>query len=220
MSDAITGEAYEEGDPASSYHWASQSEVFSVLHVAPAHCLAVAVAPLATDCGVLAFPAGPLGEMEEQLARGTEKLCDMLGWTAPSEVVCEVVFMGLLDEQWCSVTSMLASPANAVEFHEDGRMALGPDLFSRVMEDWRFGNLDDLGSLSQDPEGGRIATSEAPTRSFPMPNARAKESPIVAKRERRAGTRGRAKRRPSSPSGRDDLRSLLTTFTERIEAME
>ena len=210
MTDAITGEAYEDADLASSYHWASQSEIYSVRHVAPAHCLAVPVAPLSTGSGELAFPAGSLGEMEEQLAHGT----------APSEVFCEVVFMELPDEQWSSVTSVLASPANVVGFHADGRMPFGPDLLSQVMEDGRFGNLDDLGYLSQDPEGAHIATSEVPARRFPMPKARAKESPTVARRGRGAGNRGRAKRRPSSPAGQVDLRSLLTTLTERIEAME
>ena len=34
-----------------------------------------------------------------------------------------------------------------------GRMPFGPDLLSQVIEDGRFGNLDVLGYLSQDPEG-------------------------------------------------------------------
>ena len=82
MTDVISGEAYEEADLASSYHWASQSEIHSVLHVAPDHCLAVPVAPLTTGSGVLAFPSGSLGEMEEQLAHGTVRLSDTLEWTA------------------------------------------------------------------------------------------------------------------------------------------
>ena len=77
--------------------------------------------------------------------------------------------MELPVEQWSSVTSVLASPANVVGFHADGRMPFGPDLFSQVIEDGRFGNLDVLGYLSQDPEGAYIATSEVQARSFPMP---------------------------------------------------
>ena len=93
MTDVISGEAYEEADLASSYQWASQSEIYSVLHVAPVHCLAVPVAPLSTGSGVLAFPTGSLGELEEQLGHGTVRLSDTVEWTAPSDVFCEVVFM-------------------------------------------------------------------------------------------------------------------------------
>ena len=220
MTDVISGEAYEEADLASSYHWASQSEIYSVLHVAPVHCLAVPVAPLSTGSGVLAFPTGSLGELEEQLGHGTVRLSDTVEWTAPSDVCCEVVFMELPVEQWSGVTSVLTPPANVGGFHADGRMPFGPDLLSQVIEDGRFGNLDALGYLSQDPEGTHAATSEVPARSFPMPKARAKVSPTVARRGRGTGNRGRAKQRPSSPSGQEDLHSLLTTLTERIEAME
>ena len=216
MTDVISGEAYEEADLA-SYHWASQSEIYSVLHVAPVHCLAVPVALLSTGSGVLAFPTGFLGELEEQLGHGTVRLSDTVEWTAPSDVLCEVVFMELPVEQWSGVTSVLTPPANVGGFHADGRM---PFLLSQVIEDGRFGNLDALGYLSQDPEGTHTATSEVPARSFPMPKARAKESPTVARRGRGTGNRGRAKQRPSSPTGQEDLHSLLTTLTERIEAME
>ena len=128
MTDASTGKAYEEADLVSSFHWASRSEIFSVLHVAPVHSLALPVAPLGSGSGVLAFPAGSLGEVEEQLARGSVRLSDALEWTAPSEVLCEVAFLELPGEQWVGVTSVLAAPANALEFHEDGRMAFGPDM--------------------------------------------------------------------------------------------
>ena len=220
MTDVISVEAYEEADLASSYHWASQSEIYSVLHVTPVHGLAVPVAPLSTGSGVLAFPTGSLGELEEQLGHGTVRLSDTVEWTVPSDVFCEVVFMELPVEQWSSVTSVLTPPANVGVFHADGRMPFGPDLLSQVIEDGRFGNLDALGYLSQDAEATHTATSEVPARSFPMPKARAKELPTVARRGRGTGNRGRAKQRPSSPSGQEDLHSLLTTLTERIEAME
>ena len=101
-----------------------------------------------------------------------------------------------------SVTSVLAPPANVGVVHAVGRMPFGPDLLSQVIEDGRLGNLDALEDLSRDPEGAHTATSEVPARSFPMPKARAIESPTVARR------------------GQEDPHSLLTTLMKRIETME
>ena len=164
MTDVISGEAFEEADLASSCHWASQSEIFSVASCRPGSVPRCA-------CRT---PFRSLEELEEQLGHGTVRLSDTVEWTAPSDVV---VFMELPVEQWTTVTSVLTPPANVGVFHTDGRMPFGQDLLSQVMEDGRFGNLDALGYISQDPERKQTATSETPARSFPMPKARAKDSP-------------------------------------------
>ena len=158
MTDASTGEAHEEVDLVSSFHWASRSEIFSVLHVALVHSLAVHVAPFNSCSGVLAFPAGSLGEMEEQ-------------------VLCEVAFLELPDEQWRGVTSALASPASALEFHEDGRMPFEPDLLQVIVEMVASGASMTLGFSASLRKLCRCRR--------PVPKPRVKEPPITAKRGQR-----------------------------------
>ena len=46
---------------ASSFQWAQQSKVFSMVNVSPVYALAVPIAPLGSGSGIPVFPAGFLG---------------------------------------------------------------------------------------------------------------------------------------------------------------
>ena len=138
--------------------------------------------------------------MEEQLARSTVRLSDALEWTAPREAVFEVVLLAMPDDQLDSVSSVLSSPADVLGFHEVMRMPYGPDLLHQIVQDGRLGKHDGLGFLGQAPEEVHLTTSEVPIPIFPVPKARAKEMPIVARRGRGTGIRGRAPRSQAKPS--------------------
>ena len=93
MTDVTSGETYEEAVLACCYHWASQPGFHSVLHGDLDHSFAVPIAARSMGSGVLAFPTGALGELEERLKQGTMRLSDMLEWTGRSDVFWEVAFM-------------------------------------------------------------------------------------------------------------------------------
>ena len=67
---------------------------------------------------------------------------------APSEDVCEVVF-----------TSVPSSPADTQGFHLDKRMPFGPDLLQQLLEDGRFGTLDDAGTFARAEDLGESSGS-------------------------------------------------------------
>ena len=157
--------------------------------------------------------------MEEQLARSAVRLSDALELAAPRQAVIEVVLLAMPDDQLDSVSSVLSSPADVLGFHDVRRMPYGPDLLHQIVQDGLLGNLDGLGFLGQ-ARRVHMTTSEVPISNVPLPKALAKEMPIVGRRGRGTGIRGRAPRRHSKPSEPEVLRSLLTTLTEQIESME
>ena len=167
------------------------------------HCLAVAVAPRSTGSGVLAFPTGALGELEERLRQGTVRLSDTLEWTGPSDVFCEVVFMEFPVEQWSNVTSVLAPPANVGGVPRSCTLAIrtGPSVASNggrtIWESRR-----PRGPQSR-PGGSAYCNIGGTSTQFPYAESTSNiESPTIARR------------------GQEDPHSLLTTLMKRFETME
>ena len=117
-------EDFEELDILSSFHWASQSEVYSVLHLPGFNALAVPTAPFPSRTGVIALPAASVDpELEEERTfRASARLSQLLDWNAPSENHYEVIFIEPSEEQWVGVSTVLAALQGATGFHADGRV--------------------------------------------------------------------------------------------------
>ena len=55
--------------------------------------------------------------------------------------------LAMPNEQFGTVTSVLAPPASFLKLHEDGRLPFAPDLLQLTVEQGRFGSPDDFGFL-------------------------------------------------------------------------
>ena len=173
-------------DVVSSFYWASQSEIYSALHLPGLYTLAVPVAPFLSHTGIVAVPAASI-EAEssaEQHVRGSVRLIQLADWTAPSETVCEVALIELSPEEWAGVDSVLSTPEGATLFHADGRMPYGPDLLSLVTNDVRYGKLNEDGVLVTSAEllpvgdDGENFEEAAATPAFPVPKARGQTAAV------------------------------------------
>ena len=219
-------EVYEELDVVSSFHWASQSEVYSALLLPGLNTLAILVAPFLSRTGIVAVPVASV-ELEssaEQQARGTVRLSQLADWTAPSETVCEVALIELSPEEWAGVDSVLSTPEGSTLFHADGRMPYGPDLLFLITNDGRYGKLNEDGVLVTSKElrpiGDDGENFEEPleTPAFPVPKAR---GPATAVRKgRSSAVKATPARRQSASAFQSELRELISDLSQRMEAIE
>ena len=129
------------------------------------------------------------------------RFSDTLEWMVPSDVFCEVVFIEFVVEQWSRVSSVLETPGMLGSSSQWDACHSDRTLLSQEIEDDGWNSRRPRGHQSR-PGGSVYYNIGGTSMQYPMPKARAIESPTVGRR------------------GQEVPHSLLTSLMKRIETLK